>query len=255
MATTFLIPSSDPALLEKATQIAKDFVQPFLRDDVVGIVFLGAVARGYFDRSADIDVAIFTKPKSDLTLPKFRKVDGLEIQVWISDYESERAGAWDMPKRWTYSQNWIFFDPSGKISELIRDKVPLKPEERKWLMMSGLMLSEWYVRGLTALWVDRGNILSAHQMIDQGLVYFYDMLSGLNGQLVADMKWRYYCVEQLERLPRDFRDRIRDVLIVHSLSLEELERRKTAFLEMWEEMRPVVEQETRLTYDEMEQLV
>jgi predicted nucleotidyltransferase len=58
MSTKFLIQSSDPSLLEKATRIAREFAQKHISDDVVGIVFLGAIVRGYFDHSADIDIAL-----------------------------------------------------------------------------------------------------------------------------------------------------------------------------------------------------
>ncbi len=256
MSTKFILQSSDPALLEKATQVAQDFAQQYIRDDVVGIVFLGAIARGYFDASADIDVALFKKQAAEMPLAnKFLQVEGFEVQCWVSDYESELTASWDMSKRWTYSQGQIYFDPLGKISQLLEEKVPLKPEEKKWLLMSGLTLSEWYVNRLTHLWVERGNLVSAQHMFDQGLNFFFDMLFGLNNQLVADMKWRYYCVEQLERLPHDFQERIQGTMILHSISVEELERRKGAFMEMWREMRPIVENEVHLSFEEMLQLV
>ncbi len=47
MSTKFKISFSDPTLLKKAIQIAKEFVGPFMNEDIVGIVFLGAIARGY----------------------------------------------------------------------------------------------------------------------------------------------------------------------------------------------------------------
>ena len=256
MASPFSIQSSDPALLGKAARIAKAFVQPYLRDDIAGIVFLGAIARGYFDRSADIDIAIFKISGSNAPLPdKFQKVEDIEVQCWISDYETDCAAPWDMSRRWTYARAQIYYDPGGRISRLIEDKVPLKPEERKWLLMSGLTSSEWYINRLTQLWVERGNIVSAHHMFEQGLNYFFDMLFGLNNELVADMKWRYYCAEKLERLPCKFRERIRDAMTLHAFSLEELERRKAAFMEMWREMKPVVEKEAGLSFDEMLQIV
>src|SRR5512138_518840 len=256
MGTKFLIQSSDPALLEKAAAIAKEFAQPYMNDDVVGIVFLGAIARGYFDRSADIDIALFKKQASEIALKdKFYKVDDIEVQIWLSDYESEIASSWDMSRRWTYSQGQIYFDPQGKISQLLQQKVPLQSEERKWLIMSGFTLSEWYVNRLTQLWIERGNIVSAHHMFDQGINYFFDMLFGLNNELVADMKWRYYCVEQLERLPSNFQERIKDTMILHSFTTDELERRKRTFMEMWEEMKPVVEDEVQMSFEEMVQIV
>jgi hypothetical protein len=256
MTTKFNIPSSDPTLLSKARRVANEFVAPYMTNEVAGIVFLGAIVRGYFDHSADIDIAIIKEPSSGLTIhDKFFKVEGMEVQVWFSDYESERTQPWDMPKRWTYSQSRIHYDPSGRIAQLLEEKVPLLPEERKWLMMSGLTLSKWYVEGLTNLWVERGNITSAHHMIDQGVNYFFDMLSGFNHELVADMKWRYYCVEQMEKLPRNFRKHIQDSMRLQSFSMDELDRRKKAFMEMWGEMKPIIEQEVQLTYQEMEDLV
>jgi hypothetical protein len=256
MSTNFKIQSSNPKLLEKAIKIAEEFSQQFISDDVVGIVFLGAIVRGYFDNFADIDIAIFKKAGKELPITqKFLKIEGMEVQIWLSDYESEISNSWDMARRWTYSQSKIFFDPQGKITRLLAEKVPLTPDERKWLLMSGLTLSEWYINGLTQLWVERGNIISAHHMFAQGVNYFFDMLFGFNNQLVADMKWRYYCVEQLEKLPQNFQERIKDILIVHSFTTDELERRKGAFMEMWEEMKPLIEEEVHLSYDEIVQLV
>lgn len=256
MSTQFLIQSSDPTLYKKASQIAEAFAQRYIRDDVVGIVFLGALARGYFDRSADIDISLFRKQGSEISITdKFLTIDGIEVHVWLSDYESELTNPWDMAKRWTFSQGQIFYDPMGKIARLLAEKVPLQPEEKKWLLMSGLVLSEWYTNRLTRLWVERGNIVSAHHMFAQGLNYFFEMLSGLNDQLVADTKWRYYCVERFERLPHNFRERIKDTMLLHSFSVEELDRRQAAFMEMWREMKPVVEEEVQLSFDEMIQHV
>jgi hypothetical protein len=44
-------------------------------------------------------------------------------------------------------------------------------------------------------------------------------------------------------------------MILHSFSLEELERRQKAFMELWREMLPIVENEVRMSFDEMLQLV
>jgi len=256
LSTQFQIQSSDPALLEKARRVAEDFVRPYMREGIAGIVFLGAIARGYFDASADIDIAIFKKQASGISLPdKFLKIEGLEVQIWLSDYESELTIPWDMSKRWTYSQGKIHYDPAGSISRLLEEKVPLRPDERRWLLMSGLCLSEWYINRLTQLWLQRGSMVSAQHMFFQGLNYFFDLLFALNNQLVADMKWRYYCAEKLRRLPGHFQGHIKEILLLREFSQEELERRQTAFMEMWREMLPIVEQEVGLSYAEIEALV
>ena len=160
-----------------------------------------------------------------------------------------------MSKRWTYSQGQIHYDPEGLIARLLQEKVPLQPDEKKWLLMSGLVLSEWYINRLTSLWVERGNIISAQHMFEQGLIYFFDMLFAMNNQLVADMKWRYYCVERLTRLPQHFCESIQDVMLLNAFSVEEIERRKRAFMKMWKQMVHLVEQEVQMSYDEIKELV
>lgn len=256
MNRTFTIPSSDSRLLKKATRIAKDFVREHFSDDIIGVVFLGAIARGYFDSEADIDIAVFIKEGSRIPITgKFHHIEGMEVQIWLSDYERELAEIWDMPKRWTYSQSQIYLDSQEKIAQLIKVKVPLKPEEKRWLLMSGLTLSEWYINRLTRLWIKRGNIISAHHMFEQGLLYFFDMLFVLNNELVPDMKWRYHCVERLDRLPGNFQRLIQETMRLGEFSIEELERRRTSFMEMWEEMKPLVELEVGMPYAEIQALV
>jgi hypothetical protein len=224
--------------------------------EIVGIVFLGAIVRGYFDHSADIDIAIFKKQAAEISSPsQFHKEHGLEIHCHLADYENELTATWNMAKRWTYSQGQVYHDPEGKIFHLLDEKVPLKPDEKKWLLMSGCTLSEWYINRLTQLWTERGNLISAHHMVDEGLNYFFDMLFALNNNLVADVKWRYYCAEKLPLLPHQFQERIKETMLLHSFSAEELVRRKNAFMEMWKEMVSIVEQEVKMPYDEFCQLV
>ena len=256
MSAKFSIQSSDPVLLEKAIRVAREFALQYQKEEIVGIVFLGAIVRGYFDASADIDIALFKKQGADFSPAiKYSKVEGLEIHCHLADYEDELTTPWDMAKRWTFSQGQIQYDPLGRISKLLEEKVPLRPEERRWLLMSGLALSEWYINRLTHLWVKRGNLISAHHMFDQGLNYFFDMLFAINNQLVADMKWRYYCAERLAQLPPHFQERIKDTMLLQAFTVEELERRQEAFMEMWRDMVPMVEQEVHMPYAEFSQLI
>jgi hypothetical protein len=256
MTSQFKIPSSDQALLEKASRIAREFAGQYARPGIVGIVFLGAIPRGYFDSSADIDIALFKEHQASISLAgQFLKIEGMEVHCHLADFESELSAAWDMPKRWTYSQGQIYFDPHGRVAQLLAEKVPLQPDEKKWLLMSGLCLSEWYVNRLTDLWVQRGNITSAHHMPARGLDFFSDMLFALNDQLVPDMKWKYYCVEKLPRLPAGFQQHVQAAMLLHEFSVEELERRKAAFMTMWREMLPVIEGELGMSFEEINKLV
>lgn len=256
MSTRYSIQSSDPLLLQKAGRIAEEYARQYVIDEIEGIVFLGAIIRGYFDTSADIDIALFKKQSSEILLPsQFVKVEGIEVHCHLTEYESELNTEWNMTKRWTYSQRQIYYDPDGKILQLLEEKVPLKTEEKKWLLMSGIILSEWYINRLTQTWVERGNHISAHHMIEEGLRHFFNVLFAINNQLVPDAKWRYFCAEKLSLLPVDYQERIRETMMIQSFSDAELERRKEAFMGMWQEMLPKVEQKVQMSYDEILPLV
>jgi hypothetical protein len=252
----FNIASSDPALLEKARRIAGQFAAQYRTDAVVGIALLGAVVRGYFDRFADIDVAVFRKRGTDVPFAgQYQHVGGIEIHCHLSDYEEEAASEWSMAKRWTFSNAEMVYDPQGLLASLLRDKVPLQADERRWLLMSGLALSEWYINRLTELWVERGSVTAAHQMLGRGLDYFLDMLFGLNGELVADAKWKHYCAERLPRLPAGFHEQMQAAMLLKDFSLEDLQRRKEAFMTMWHEVLPVIEADLGMSYAEIMDIV
>ena len=122
-------------------------------------------------------------------------------------------------------------------------------------MISGLTLSEWYINRLTRLWIDRGSMLSAHNMFNEGLNQFYTMLFSLNNELTADHKWRLFYAEQLAILPGDFESAMENVMRVRALDEAEIVRRREAFMRMWEEMLPKIDKETSMKYENFKDTV
>ncbi len=252
----FLIPSNDPARLEQAIRVAEGFVQPYIRDDIVGIVFLGAIVRGYFDRHADIDIAIFAADGARISPPAFySQVEGFEVQCFWSEYPTAVGETWNMARRWAFTRRRIYHDPRGLTAQLLQNKVPLTSEEKRWLVMEGMANSEWCVNGLTELWIERGSLTSAHEMIGIGVELFYQALFALNDELVPAWKWHHYCAMQLPVLPPRFSERIEQVLLLKALSLEEIERRKQVFMGLWQDILPRVEEQLGMPFQEFKQLV
>lgn len=256
MPTRFVIASSDPALLERATLLAESFAQRYQIDGIVGIVFLGSVVREYFDSFADIDVILYKAPGADIAPPEnYIHEQGFEIHTGMLDYSDEAASPWDMAKRWAYSTHRIAYDPQGLIARLLEEKVRLLPEERRWLMISGMAQSNWYCETLPRLWMARGNLTSAQHMFDEGITHFMEALFGLNNELVADVKWRFYAAERLPILPRDFSARIREVMRLADFTEADIERRRLAFMALWNEVLPLVEAAVQMPYEEFSKLV
>lgn len=91
MSTQFPIQSSDALLLERATQVAHAFARQYIRDDVAGIVFLGGIARDYFDHAADIDIGLFTEP---LARDALSFCGDARLDAWSLVRVSQRANRW-----------------------------------------------------------------------------------------------------------------------------------------------------------------
>lgn len=244
------IKSSNPMLLQKAKITAQKYAEKQITNNIIGIVFLGAIVRGYYDEEADIDIAIFQKSTEQDFETRTIEVDGFQLQYFKLNFENEKHITWEMGKRWAYSNIEIFFDPENKVYQLIHEKVQLMDQERKQLLMVGIALSEWYINRLTELWITRGNIMSAHYMINEGLNHFYTVLFMLNNQLVADFKWRIFCAEQLKILPADFKEKISRVMETKEITKNELEMRKSAFMELWHDILPKVEDEVGMKYED-----
>lgn len=252
----FPIQSSDPALLARATRVAETFAQSYIREGIAGIAFLGALARGYFDEWADIDINLFKDSGADIPAPEnYIQEQGFEIHCSMTDIAGEAQSPWDMAKRWAFSTHRIVYDPQGKLARLFAEKIPLQSDERRWLMIEGMTQSNWYIDTLPRLWIARGDLASAHAMFSDGITLFLQALFGLNNQLVPDVKWRTYAAARLPLLPPDFDKGLRSVLQVSELSEAEAERRRQAFMALWQSALPLVETEVGMPFDDFAKLV
>ncbi|HDH91700.1 MAG TPA: DUF4037 domain-containing protein [Candidatus Aenigmarchaeota archaeon] len=243
--------------LAQATAVAREFASKFKRDGVVGIVFLGGIARGYFDKFADIDIIIFKKKKAKLGVKHEDEIEykGFKIDYEIANYEDSLKTEWETEKRWAFSNAKIFYDPEGKIKALINRKVRLKNKERKWMIIEGMTQSEWYCNHCSELWLYRKDIISAHYSISLALEYLMRALFGLNNQLLPAKKWLIYQVQRLKWLPKGFNEKLKEIMLVKDFSVKELKRRRNALIYLWEQMLPRAEKEVGMKFDEFKNLV
>jgi len=243
--------------LVEAMAVAKEFASKFKRKGVVGIVFLGGVARGYFDKFSDIDIIIFKRKRVKIGMKREDEIEfkGFKIDYEIISYEDFVKSEWEMEKRWAFSSAKIFYDPEGKIRALINKKVRLKDEEKKWMIVEGMTQSEWYCNYSSEAWVHRNDLISAHYSIDLALKYLMKALFGLNNQLLPDEKWQMYQVQRLKWLPRGFKEKLKEIIFVKDLSIKELQRRRNALNYLWKQMLPKAEKEVGIKFDEFKRLV
>lgn len=251
----FEINSNSNKLLDEARFIAREYSEKQITKNTIGIVFLGAVVRGYFDSEADIDIAIFENEYAEKFESKTIKYKKFDLQYFKLDFDNETTATWGMSKRWAYSNIEIYYDTDNKVRSLIDSKTKIAMEERRQLLMQGMALSEWYCNRLVSSWIRRGSIASAHYMFNEGINHLLSAIYIYNNQLVADYKWRLYCLRGLKYTPKSFLSNLEDLLTVKEISEKELERRRETFLRIWKEMLPLIEDELSLKYEVFVNLV
>ncbi len=253
----------DKNLYSTYLKIARDFVKRFERKKgVIGAALIGGSGRGNVDKYSDIDIAIFVKRGTDLGMKKegetFVKLSGnrkVKIDWGIAEYESELKGTWSMEKRWAYSQCKIIYDPEGKVKRLIDKKLIFPEKEREWLLMEGVEQAHYWGIAVPEKLAYRGDMISAHYSINLGLAMLLQTLFALNKQFIPSPHWRIWFARKLKWKPKDFDEKIREIILVKEFTLEELKRRQKALLYLWKRIKPKVEKEVGEKWEEFRKTV
>ena len=256
-------------IIELHEKKAKEFTKKLKRRGIVGIVCTGGIGRGYADRYSDVDITIYVRKNARIGLPKEGEmdvqvskedrvkygVDKINVDWVILNYEKALRKKWDMETRWAFSQVKILHDPEGRIRELIKKKVVLPDRERKWLMMEGVEQSHYYGVRVPEIWVRRGHIISAHHSMYYGLEMLFQALFALNKQLIPAPRWKLWYSKFLKWKPRGFERKIKRALSIREFSKQELERRKRAIMDLWEQIKPKVEKEVGMKWEEFKKII
>lgn len=209
---------------------------------MVGVVFVGALARGYFDEHSDIDIVVFKERGARLGVPREREFEykGFLIDYEVRVYEEELRRPWSLEERWAFSKAIIYYDPRGLVAKLLRRKVPMGVRERRRLLVESLRQAHWHLLDYAPSWVDRGDPVSAHHCVTAALVHLARALFALNGELPPPDKWLFNVAPKLGKLPPRFPELAREALLVRDFTAEELERRRAAALQLLEWLKAQV---------------
>ncbi len=248
--------------IEKFRGIAEELVSKIVEnDDVAGIVLAGGLERGFTDKYSDVDILVFLRKKSQVLRNRILKLgsemqkqSGVDVDAevhFLDDFKKRKAS--EMQK-WDLSHMLIVFDPQSEIKQLFRQKtkVPRSYWARRVVVHSEHL--KWYccppetrIGTIAEAWVDRGDLVSAHYCTDYSLDLIIRVLFALNREFLPPPKWRIYYSYNLRWLPKGYGELLKEIMLVHELSLSELKRRLNALRELWHEILPRIENEMGLT--------
>jgi len=247
-------------------QIAKGLVSKIvLHEDVVGIIFLGGLVRGFADRFSDVDIIAILKEKNEHLQNKIcnmglkeKRRTTIDIDLEVHCLEDFKKWKWDETDRWDFSNAKIVHDPLGEINRVFETK--LKVHEEFWIkrMVVSAEYMKWYccpptdnLGTIVQTWVERGDLLAAHHQLNYAVELLMKVIFALNRKFLPPPKWRIFYSCNLPWLPADYRKLLREAMEIKDLSRKELERRLNPIRKMWREVLPKIERETGLTPAEL----
>lgn len=228
---------------------------------VSGIVFMGALTRGFADRYSDVDIVVLLRKRSEHLRKEIQKIgsdeqrhSGVDMDLEVHFLDDFKTQRWSEMARWDFSHSEIVFDPEGKIWKLFKKN--LRVPEHFWLrriVVCGEYV-KWYccppgnnVGTVVETWVDRGDLTSAHYCLSYALTLLVRIIFALNREFLPPPKWEIFYSYNLEWLPSNYRRLIGEALTIRSLSKRDLDRRLAAARELWHEILPKIRDETGLT--------
>lgn len=228
--------------------------------EITGVVLLGGAARGFADKHSDVDIVVFINEKGFDKVPRGeRTYEGHDLDTIVLYYPYAKREDWGMEQRWAYSVGKILYDPNRRIEKLLKEKIKFTEEEKREILVEDIFFLAWYGinykegawRGYDfsrkpEFWVDRGDIESAHYILNKALDMVLDSLYITNNQLIPDEKWKIHFVHSLDWLPADFEVKLREALLIKSMRPEDFKRRLKAIESIYRGIIEKIEKETNL---------
>jgi predicted nucleotidyltransferase len=232
-------------------------------EHVTGIVFLGGLARGFTDKSSDLDGMVFLERKNQVQETQIRdmvtkeaKKSGINIDMEIHLLKDFAKWKWTEINRWDFSHAEMAFDKKEHIRRIIeaRLKVPDEFWTRRIVLCAEYM--KWYcyppkksIGTIAEAWIDRGDLISAHYCVNYAVELILRTVFALNREFIPPPKWRVYYFKDLKWLPKNH-NLLDQAMRVTDLSAHDLRRRLEAVRQIWTEVFSKIKRETGLGPEE-----
>jgi len=260
--------------IEKFRQVAENLVSIIAtHEDVIGIIFLGALVREFADETSDLDITVFLRKKDEsrrlqiqqLALNEVKRSGIDDLDIMIEPLEDLEKREWDETEKWDFSKTAkIVFDPQEEVKKLFTEKLKVPkdfwtkrivvyaeclkwyccPPKEKWVLRRR---KQGIPSTISESWIDKGDLVAAHYCINYGIDLLLKILFALNKEFLPPPKWRLHYSYGLKWRPEDFREVLKETLYTKSFSVKELNRRLKAIRTLWLKIMLKIKNEIGLT--------
>jgi hypothetical protein len=221
--------------LRIAANHAKDICR---HKGVIGVLFLD---KPTLDKYDDIDMVVFVRGDSNVKRGE-SVIEGFDVDVSVMDYSYASKAEWHQETRSAFENAVVLSDKGNKIKNLLKGKIVFPEEERRDIIVSSMFQLMWmgiYDSHRWAdykipyyphnVWVKREGVPSADAVINCGMDLLLDMLYAFNRRFIPDDRWKLCNSYKLKWLPADYKEKMKDLLLVKSMNEKDFERRYRIF--------------------------
>ncbi len=219
--------------------------------NIIGLVFLG---RPDLDQHDDIDIVAFVSGKVKIR-PGEYLLNGYDFDITVIDYDYAQKTKWGQKTRSSFKYFSIILDRGYKTKNLLKNKLKFTAEEQKNIIVSGIFRLIWL--GIYDdhrwkdyaipyyphdVWIKRGDIEEAHEVLDLGTDMLLEILYALNKEFIPAKKRRLHNSYSLKWKPKDYKKRM-DSLLKEKISEKDFERRYKIIKELLKDILNKIEKE------------
>lgn len=233
-------------VLSRQRKVAERFIAPLKKNPkVLGIAFLGSLARHSGDLHSDIDIAIFSADRLDDLHRGESKMDGWTLDVYNVAINSGWVG-WSDPQREAYAECELVHDPRGDVALFLSGALAYSPQLKTTRAVEILLQLGWngfsyspaqgrhwkgYLWELPSdLWIQRGSPSNAFYVLRQSFELVVSLLYVINCRWLPDAKWRLLKTNNLSWTPPGWSECQQELLTASTLD-EPTFRQKAAILQ------------------------
>lgn len=233
-----------------------DYLQHFVDyPEVEGVVILGGAAatreRRFLDRFSDLDASIFISldlppDARDLSIREFldhyqtllptwlppfevhipcarhpeREVE-INIHQQIIELEKDPFNLWSEPRREAYAEtSEILFDRSGRVGELIREKIAWDDDRARRKLLEVLGQARWSGVVNPPRQIERGFPHNGHDLLNEALDLIVHAVYLVNRKYRPHRKWRLQRAFHLPLAPANFRSRLLEAMLIPEMTAQ-----------------------------------
>lgn len=216
---------------------------------VIGITLNGGLSRGFADHLSEIDITFYLECESFKTWQTKKapiplgivKLDNMLYDIKIIKFEGEYNRKYCDIELWDLSYAKILFDPDNKISELFKKKLSTRPDVSEAVNL--LWESYWNFKLAGDIWINRGDALQGHFMLNESIKPLIKALFFVNKEHIPHEKWITHMSYTLNWTPNNWKERLIEAMNTENFTVEGLTHRQLAIKSLWNEIDNFIKDE------------